>query len=105
MTDELRFTPAEITVQAGEPVRFEVRNAGQAIHEFLIGDEAAQEAFEMEMAESDGMAHHPDAGVSVEPGVTETFEYTFDEPGQLLAGCHEPGHYDGGMVATIVVTE
>jgi hypothetical protein len=22
---------------------------------------------------------------------------------QLLAGCHEPGHYDGGMVATITV--
>lgn len=31
------------------------------------------------------------------------FEYTFEETGQLLAGCHEPGHYDGGMVATIVI--
>lgn len=103
MTDELRFEPAEFTVQAGETVRFEVINAGQLVHEFLIGDEAAQDEFEAEMSEGDGMAHDGDAGVSVEPGQTETFEYTFAEAKELLAGCHEPGHYDGGMVADITV--
>jgi uncharacterized cupredoxin-like copper-binding protein len=103
MTDELRFEPAEFTVQAGEMVRFKVTNAGQTLHEFLIGDEAAQDEFETEMSEGDGMAHDTDAGVSVEPGQTETFDYTFDEAGQLLAGCHEPGHYDSGMVADITV--
>ena len=103
MTDELRFEPAEFTVQAGETVRFEVTNAGQIVHEFLIGDEDAQEQFEMEMSEGDGMAHDTDAGVSVEPGESATFEYTFAEAGELLAGCHEPGHYDGGMVGTITV--
>ena len=103
MTDELRFEPAEFTFQAGETVRFEVTNAGQIVHEFLIGDEAAQDEFEMEMSEGDGMAHDTDAGVSVEPGESETFEYTFAEAGELLAGCHEPGHYGGGMKATITV--
>lgn len=103
MTDELRFEPAEFTVRAGETVRFEVMNAGQFVHEFLIGDEAAQEEFEREMSEGDGMAHDSAAGVSVESGQTETFEYTFGEAGELLAGCHEPGHYPGGMVATIGV--
>lgn len=103
MTDELRFEPAEFNVQAGETVQFEVTNAGQIVHEFLIGDEAAQEQFEMEMSEGNGMQHDSDAGVSVEPGQRETFEYTFEEAGQLLAGCHEPGHYDGGMVATVTV--
>lgn len=103
MTDELRFEPAEFTFQAGETVRFEVTNAGQIVHEFLIGDEAAQDEFEMEMSEGDGMAHDTEAGVSVEPGESETFEYTFAEAGDLLAGCHEPGHYGGGMKATITV--
>ena len=57
------------------------------------------------MAE-EGMGHQTSAGVSVEPGQTETFEYTFGDAGSdLLAGCHEPGHYDAGMVATIVVTD
>ncbi len=103
MTDELRFEPAEFTFQAGERVRFEVANAGAIVHEFLIGDEAAQDEFEMEMSEGNGMAHDTDAGVSVEPGATETFEYTFSDARELLAGCHEPGHYDGGMKAKITV--
>ncbi|HKZ91323.1 MAG TPA: plastocyanin/azurin family copper-binding protein [Candidatus Limnocylindrales bacterium] len=105
MTDELLFEPDEFTVQVGETVRFEVTNAGQIVHEFLIGDEAAQDEFEMEMGEGNGMAHDSDAGVSVEPGETESFQYTFGDAGDLLAGCHEPGHYDGGMVATITVTD
>ena len=103
MSDELRFEPAEFTVQVGDTVRFEITNAGQTVHEFLIGDEAAQEGFEMQMSQGGSMAHDTDAGVSVQPGATETFEYTFEEVGDLLAGCHEPGHYDGGMVATITV--
>ncbi len=106
MTDELRFDPDEISVQAGETVSFEVTNDGELVHEFFIGDEAAQAEFEEEMAAGGGMEHESDAGVSVDPGGTETFEYTFGEAGEaLLAGCHEPGHYDGGMVATITVTE
>jgi len=105
MTDALRFEPGTIEVAPGETVQFEVTNDGQSVHEFLIGDEGEQAAFAEEMAD-DGMAHDTDAGVSVEPGATETFEYTFDAGEvDLLAGCHEPGHYDGGMVASIHVTD
>ena len=105
MTDDLRFEPDVFTVAAGERVRFEVTNRGQSIHEFLIGDEAAQAEFEAEMA-GDGMHHETDAGVSLDPGQTDSFEYTFDEAGaDLLAGCHEPRHYETGMVATITVVE
>ena len=103
MTDELRFEPAELAVPPGETVRFEVTNDGDTVHEFLIGDEAAQAGFEEEMAGGE-MDHDGDAGVSVEPGQTETFEYTFaTEKGEILAGCHEPGHYDAGMVARISI--
>ena len=103
-TDELRFEPDAFSVAAGETVRFEVTNEGQSAHEFLIGDQAAQADFAAEMADG-GMHHETDAGVSLDPGQTDSFEYTFDaEAGELLAGCHEPGHYDGGMVATITVT-
>lgn len=104
MSDALRYEPADFAVTAGETVQFTVINDGQSTHEFLIGDEAAQAEFEDEMA-GGGMHHDTDAGVSVEPGQTETFEYTFSEIGTLLAGCHEPGHYDGGMVANIIVSD
>ena len=102
MTDDLRFDPEAITVARGETIHFVVRNAGDAVHEFLVGDEAAQAEFEEEMA-GGGMDHETSSGVSVDPGQTEEFEYTFETEGILLAGCHEPGHYDAGMVATITV--
>ena len=105
MSDELRYDPADINVTAGETVRFVVINDGRTVHEFLIGDEAAQAEFAADMAAGDSHGH-TDAGVTVEPGQSETFDYTFDDPeAELLAGCHEPGHYDGGMVATIVVAD
>lgn len=105
MSDELRFEPAKLAVAPGETVRFEVSNDGDTVHEFLIGDEADQAEFEEEMAGGE-MDHDTDAGVSVEPGQTETFDYTFaSEEGETLACCHEPGHYDAGMVATITISE
>ena len=105
MSDDLRFDPSIIAVEPGETIRFEFINEGQAVHEFLIGDEAAQAEFEEEMAGGE-MHHDTDAGIAVEPGQTETFDYTFpDTAGELRAGCHEPGHYEGGMVANITVGE
>lgn len=106
MTDQLRFEPAQFTVSAGETVRFEVTNTGQIVHEFYIGDEDVQAAHEVEMGGMSGMGTDEANGLSIEPGHTETLEFTFpDEPGELLIGCHEPGHYAGGMVATITIED
>ena len=70
MDDDLRFDPATIAVEPGETVRFELINEGEAVHEFLIGDEAAQAEFEEEMAS--GEVHHDtDAGMAVDPGQTD----------------------------------
>jgi uncharacterized cupredoxin-like copper-binding protein len=43
-------------------------------------------------------------GVTVEPGESKDLVYIFDAPGKVLIGCHEPGHYDDGMKATVTVT-
>jgi uncharacterized cupredoxin-like copper-binding protein len=104
MTDAFRYEPDSFTVQAGETVTFEVTNDGAIVHEFLVGDEEQQAEFAEEMA-SGGGHHDGEDGVSVEPGATERFTHTFEEAGDLLVGCHEPGHYEAGMVAPITVTE
>lgn len=101
-TDALRFEPASFEVKAGEAIRFVVTNAGKVRHEFFVGSEADQRDHEAEMR-SMGMAHDEPNGISVEPGQTKALEITFGVAGNLLAGCHEPGHYDGGMKATIAV--
>lgn len=106
MTDELRFEPDEFTVRVGETVRFEVTNTGAILHDFFLGDEAEQAEHEEEMGGMSGMGEDGPSSLSVDPGETKTLEYTFpDEPGELLIGCHEPGHYDAGMVATVTIEE
>ena len=104
LTDALKMEPAEMTVKLGQPVTFVVMNTGATDHEFYLGDEAMQ-AEQEQMMQSGEMVHDTANGVSVKPGETKEFTFTFDEAGQTLAGCHFAGHYAGGMKATITVTE
>lgn len=103
MTDDLRYEPDTLRVSAGETVRFTIHNAGAGVHEFLIGTSEEQAAFAAEMADGHRGGHADDAGVRVDPGETAEFSYAFDTPGELLIGCHEPGHYESGMVGKVRV--
>ena len=103
LSDDMAIQLSESDFEVGETVRFEVTNEGAIPHEFYVGDAEAQEHHAEEMAEMGAMGHDEPDGVAVEPGATETFEYSFEQPGQILAGCHEAGHYDAGMVASMTV--
>ena len=104
LTDALKMEPAEMTVEAGQPVTFVVTNTGAVDHEFYLGDEAMQ-AEQEQMMQSGQMAHDTAEGISLKPGESKELTYTFDETGQTFAGCHVTGHYAAGMKATITVTE
>lgn len=105
MFDDMRYEPERFDVDAGDTVRFEVTNSGEVRHEFFVGttDEHREHADEMREREHADDAHANPAAVTVEPGATGTLEYTFDAAGELLVGCHEPGHYEAGMVAPLTV--
>jgi uncharacterized cupredoxin-like copper-binding protein len=105
--DSLEFDPANIEVKAGETVTFVITNSGKAEHEFVLGNEAYQEEHEEEMSGGGGhggmeMGDESNS-VSVAPGETEEITWTFTDAGVMLYGCHEPGHYKGGMVGSIEV--
>lgn len=105
--DELSFEPGTIEIEAGETVRFVVTNEGSAVHDFYVGTEDEQIAHEAEMGDAEmGMDHEADPeaeALTLQAGETDELTVTFDEPGTVLFGCHQPGHYDGGMVGTITV--
>ena len=44
-----------------------------------------------------------DRAVWVNPGKTAEITTTFATAGTLIIGCHEPGHYEGGMKAILTV--
>lgn len=103
------YEPAAIEVAAGETVTFRVHNVGEAVHEFVIGDEHTQQEHEAEMramaSENDMMMHDDPNAVSLQPGETKELTWTFAAPGELIFGCHEPGHYEAGMRGDLTVTE
>lgn len=104
--DDLSFQPRSLEVSVGEVVTFEVTNRGALDHDFVIGDQHAQQehAAEMEAASGHGARDAPNA-IVIPPGETREITWAFTRAGVLLAGCHEPGHYSGGMVAAITVSD
>lgn len=105
MMDSFEYEPPSITVDVGETVLFEVTNDGAIPHEFVLGDHDLQVDHEQEMAEMEGgmmMGDEPNA-VAVAPGETKELAFTFTEPGQIEYACHEPGHYDAGMIGDLTV--
>lgn len=100
--DSLEFSPSTVDVDAGETVTFVVTNEGQTDHEFTLGDEDFQEAHEQEM-DMDSMNEDDAYSFQLAPGETKKLTWTFAKSGKVLYGCHEPGHYEGGMVGTITV--
>ena len=102
MTDAMRFEPSEITVNAGDSIRFVVTNVGVVPHEAVIGTPEEQRDHAEEMAA--GEVHYHSNGVLVEPGETGEFE-TWFPAGQYLIACHLPGHYEAGMVGLLNVVD
>ncbi len=98
---DIAFVPTAVDVRAGETVRFVFKNTGHVVHDALIGDQAAQDEHEKEMRGGHGDHGKGSDAVSVKPGKTAQLTYTFDRPGQILIGCHQPGHYTGGMKAAV----
>jgi uncharacterized cupredoxin-like copper-binding protein len=91
--DELTYRPNVIVVVEGETVTFHISNAGQAQHEFMLGPEADA------MADTEGTPEVAD----IAAGETKTLTFTFDGPGPYAFACHEPGHFEAGMLGYIVV--
>jgi len=105
LSDMMKIEPASMSVPADVPVTFVVTNIGTVLHKFTLGDAADQEAHDREMMEAGGMSMPKDEenAIGVEPGQTKGLTYTFDAPGETLAGCHVIGHYAAGMKATITI--
>lgn len=103
MTDDMRFTPDTFTFQQGEVVRLSVRNAGQIMHELVIGDEASLREHADLMLQFPGMEHEEPYMAHVSPGSTAEIVWTFNRAGSFEFACLIPGHYQSGMLATVLV--
>ena len=91
--DNLNFIPGSVVVAKDETVRFNIKNVGKAEHEFMIGP--------IDAAFADAEGTEEVAGIKA--GTTGTLTVTFDKPGQYAFACHEPGHFEHGMLGFITL--
>lgn len=103
MGDDMRFRPGRIEVREGETVRFVVRNAGQVLHEMVIGTPEELRQHAALMKKFPGMEHEEPYMTHVKPGARGEITWNFNRPGTFQFACLLPGHFDAGMVGTIVV--
>jgi len=103
MADNMRFTPERIEVRQGETVKFVVRNTGKVMHEFVIGTKAENAKHAEMMVKFPNMEHDEPYMAHVPPGKTGEIVWTFNRAGQFEFACLIAGHYQGGMVGTIMV--
>ena len=99
---DIAFSPDKVDVRAGEKIRFVFANRGSLTHDAFIGDAAAQDQHEKDMRSGHDHGDGSNA-ITLRPGKQGQLVYTFDRPGQVIIGCHEPGHYTGGMRVTVNV--
>ncbi|WP_345060298.1 cupredoxin family protein [Acidovorax lacteus] len=103
MTDDMKFAPATITVTEGETLRIRAVNAGQVLHEIVLGTQAELDAHAELMRKHPNMEHDEPYMAHVEAGQRGDIVWQFNRPGTFAFACLIPGHYEAGMRGTITV--
>ena len=103
MDDHMRFTPSNIQVEAGDTVRFFIKNVGQVPHEMVIGSIEELKAHSAEILAAPGMEHEEPNMITLQPGKVGGLVWQFDQPGKVDFACLIPGHTEAGMVGTVEV--
>ena len=103
MDDHMRFTPSNIQVEAGETVRFFIKNVGQVPHEMVIGSIEELKAHAAEMLAAPGMEHEEPNMITLQSGKVGGLVWQFDQPGKVDFASLIPGHTEAGMVGTVEV--
>jgi uncharacterized cupredoxin-like copper-binding protein len=105
----LSYDPASISVKPGETVLFKVVNHTTGIHEFVLGDQKAQDDYEALMKSMGNqpmmMPNRPNI-VDVGPGATQQLAWTFPtkKGATVIYGSHEPGDFANGLKGLVTVS-
>lgn len=103
MSDKMRFDPARITVRKGETIRFVVANKGAVLHEMVLGTAQELQEHAQMMKMHPGMEHEAAHMAHVKPRASGEIVWQFTQAGQFQFACLIPGHFEAGMVGTVVV--
>lgn len=104
LSDEMRFTPANITAEKNETVRFFVTNKGKVRHEFRLGTARRLKEQYESVKRNPGMEIEAPYRILVAPGASGEIVWKFSHTGKIIFACLQPGHLDAGMIGGVMVT-
>jgi uncharacterized cupredoxin-like copper-binding protein len=103
MSDNMRFTPSEISLRQGDTVKFVVKNAGNILHEMVLGTMTELKEHHEMMKRFPNMEHDDPSQVHVAKGKTGEIVWQFTKAGEFNFACLIPGHFEAGMIGRIKV--
>jgi uncharacterized cupredoxin-like copper-binding protein len=95
-----RFQRESVTVVAGSPVTFTLRNHDPIEHEWIVG---AAEVHERHRTGTEPYHDQVPEEVTLPAFATRTTTVVFEEPGEYEFICHLPGHEAYGMKGVVKV--
>jgi uncharacterized cupredoxin-like copper-binding protein len=96
------FEPSEFAFETGDTIRFEIFNAGELEHEFVLDTPAGNRVHKDAMAQTD-MAHDDPNALRLAAGARGEVIWAFTHAGRFEFACLILGHYESGMFGPIVV--
>lgn len=103
MLDSMRFVPDRVEIRQGETIRLRISNAGQAMHEYVLGTRQDLEKHAEMMKRFPNMEHDEPYMAHVAPGKKGEIIWTFNRTGEFDFACLLPGHYEAGMTGKLRV--
>ncbi len=103
MSDDMKLTPSHLEVRQGETLRLRAVNAGQVMHEIVIGTEEELQAHAELMKRFPSMAHDEPYMAHVPPGKKGDIVWNFNRAGEFGFACLIAGHFEAGMRGTLRV--
>lgn len=100
---KMLYLPDRLTIRKGEQIRFQLRNNGETDHEFVIGTVEENRRHMKAMEAHPDMDHDDPNAKRLKPKSTGEIVWQFTKAGTFEFACLIPGHYQAGMVGTIVV--
>jgi uncharacterized cupredoxin-like copper-binding protein len=104
---DFSYSPAAITIPAGQPVTLTLNNTGAVEHDFVV---EKINVTDVEASDTGPAAHHQmgdapeyDLHFFAKSGETATLYFTALEPGTYEIFCSIQGHKEAGMVGQLIV--
>lgn len=103
MDDTMRFTPSQVSVKAGETIRFFIKNSGKIPHEMVIGTLSELKEHAEMMRKMPDMKHAEPNMITLGSGQRGGIVWQFTKAGNVDFACLIPGHMEAGMIGKVTV--